>query len=374
MEEIDPAALSHLIGDIYDCALDPSLWPQALEDAATHFDAKVTSIFAIEPLSSGIVFAQMWGQDPSVAAADAEKYNPVNPFITAGWHSQIDEPFCLRSVMDPQEFRCTRFYKEFMITKGWFDFVGATLQKSAQRYTAMSAALAEEQGEATERQLEIMRLLAPHVRRALTIQETLDFKDRRLFDLRGALDLAPSPIFLLDERGELQEANRAAERFLAEEKAARIARGHLFFTDAGVAAQVAVALAAAVRGETKTAATAALQMASGRAFAMDMLPLTRPLWQAASASSRAVLALFLQEVGALQPLPGEVLVKLYGLTPAETRLLVLLAQAMTLREAADTLGAGKATVKSHLQSVFEKTGTRRQAEAVKLVLSALPRR
>ena len=154
-------------------------------------------------MSQSIVFAQMWGDDPVQAAADGKKYNPINPLITAGWHSPIDEPFRLRSVMDPQEFRGTRFYKEFMVRKGWFDFIAVTLQKSAQRYTSMSAPLGEERGEVTPQELELMELLAPHVRRALTIHETLGAKDRRIFGLRGALDLAPNPIFLLDDRGAL---------------------------------------------------------------------------------------------------------------------------------------------------------------------------
>ena len=71
---------------------------------------------------------------------------------------------------------------------------------------------------------------------------------------------------------------------------------------------------------------------------------------------------------------GEVLVKLYGLTPAETRILVFLAQGMSLPEAAATLGVGEATVKTHMHNVFAKTGTNRQAEVVKLVMSALPQR
>ena len=107
-----------------------------------------------------------------------------------------------------------------MVRKGWFDFIAVTLQKSAQRYTSISAPLGEERGEVTPQELELMELLAPHVRRALTIHETLGAKDRRIFGLRGALDLAPNPIFLLDDRGTLAEANRTAERFLAEEKAA----------------------------------------------------------------------------------------------------------------------------------------------------------
>lgn len=210
------------------------------------------------------------------------------------------------------------------------------------------------------------------MRRALTIHETLDFKDRRLFNLRGALDLAPNPIFLLDDRGTLAEANRTAESFLSERKAARIEQGRLRFYDAEVGARVDAALAAASAGENSSAATMALRTSDGRAFAMEILPLTSPVRQISA--GRAVLALFIQEIGTIEPLPGEVLVQLYGLTPAETRLLVLLAQNMTLREAADTLGVGEATVKTHLQHVFAKTATSRQAEVVKLVMSALPQR
>jgi DNA-binding CsgD family transcriptional regulator/PAS domain-containing protein len=374
MTAIAPSALSKLIANIYDCALDPALWPQTLEKIAQHFHAVTVSIFAIEPMAQIIVFAHTWGDDPARIAADAEKTNSINPFLTIGWHNQVDEPARLRSFMDPQELLQTRFYKEFMVSKGWFDFANATLQKSATRYTAISAPRPKELGEVSDSELEIMGLLAPHVRRALTIHETLEFRDCRLSGLRAALDLSPSPIFLLDDRGDLQEVNRAAERFLAEEGAARIERGRLYFNDARVHQKFAAALAAAGKGEFCPAETAAIRTAGGRAFAMEMLPLTSPIRQMAAEPGRAVLALFIQEVGALQPLPGEVLVKLYGLTPAETRILVFLAQGMSLPEAAATLGVGEATVKTHMHNVFAKTGTNRQAEVVKLVMSALPQR
>ncbi|SFK12389.1 response regulator transcription factor [Methylocapsa palsarum] len=66
--------------------------------------------------------------------------------------------------------------------------------------------------------------------------------------------------------------------------------------------------------------------------------------------------------------------KLYGLTPAETRLLVLVAQGMTVVNAAHALGVSAATVKTHMQHLFAKTGARRQVDIVKLVMSALPKR
>lgn len=371
MEVIAPATLSRLLGGVYDCAIDPSLWPQTLGDIVEVYDAKMASIFVIEPVTQSIVFAHMWGLDIRQAAADAKIYNPINPLLTAGWYSQIDEPYNLRSFMDPEEFRCTRFYNEFMVRMDWFDYVSATHRKSAQRCTATAVAFNEKHGETTKRELEIMGLLAPHIRRALAIHETLDFKDCRLFDLRNTLDLAPNPILLLDDRGTLAEANRAAERFLSEQQVIRIVQGLLRFDDAEVGSRVDAALIAAARGQNSSGATIALRTSDSRAFAMEVLPLTSPIRQ--KSAGRAVLALFIQEIGAIEPLPGEVLVKLYGLTPAETRLLVLLAQNMTLREAAATLGVSEATVKTHLQHLFAKTGTSRQAEVIKLAMSALPR-
>lgn len=374
MAAIDPAGLSSLIGDIYDCALDQSLWPQTLKEITQRLGAEATSILAVEPVTQRMEFAHIWGADLAQVAADAERTNSINPFLTIGWHSQIDEPFRMRSFADPEEIRPTRYYREFMASKGWFDFVGMTLQKSAQRYTAISAPLSADKGETTVAALELMGLLGPHVRRALTIQDTLDVKERRLCDLSAALNLAQSPIFLLGECGEVLEANQAAEQFLAGEGAVRIEHGRLHFADAGVRLKVAAALGAAGKGEPLPAETAAMRTLTGRAFAIEMLPLTSPVRQSAAEAGRAVLALFIHKIGELEPLPGEVLVKLYGLTPAETRLLVLIAQGMNLIEAADALGVGEATVKTHMQHVFAKTGTRRQIEAVKLVMSALPQR
>jgi hypothetical protein len=141
MAAIAPAALSSLIGNICDCALDPALWPQTLEKIAQHFHAVTVSIFAIEPMAQIIVFAHTWGEDPARIAADAERTASFNPFFTNGWHSQIDEPARLRSFMDPQELLQTRFYKEFMVCKRWFDFANATLQKSARSWSSFMGSL-----------------------------------------------------------------------------------------------------------------------------------------------------------------------------------------------------------------------------------------
>ncbi len=64
-----------------------------------------------------------------------------------------------------------------------------------------------------------------------------------------------------------------------------------------------------------------------------------------------------------------VLQALYGLTAAEARLALGLAQGRGLDEMAAALGLSRHTVRTQLKQVFAKSGTRRQPELVRLLLT-----
>ena len=60
------------------------------------------------------------------------------------------------------------------------------------------------------------------------------------------------------------------------------------------------------------------------------------------------------------------LVQLFGLTPAEALLASELARGFSLDEAARHLGISRNTARVHLQAIFTKTRTTRQAELLQL--------
>jgi DNA-binding CsgD family transcriptional regulator len=62
----------------------------------------------------------------------------------------------------------------------------------------------------------------------------------------------------------------------------------------------------------------------------------------------------------------------FGLTPAEAAVAVEILEADGLLAAASRLGVSLATARTHLAHVFDKTGTRRQAELVRLLLHSQP--
>jgi DNA-binding CsgD family transcriptional regulator len=64
-------------------------------------------------------------------------------------------------------------------------------------------------------------------------------------------------------------------------------------------------------------------------------------------------------------------VRRYAITPAESRVMMLIVQGMTIAETAEALGISLPTAKTHLARLFDKTGTTRQADLVRLAMSAL---
>ncbi len=72
-----------------------------------------------------------------------------------------------------------------------------------------------------------------------------------------------------------------------------------------------------------------------------------------------------------QPLPSaNSIAKLFGLTTSESKLVRLLTEGMRLEDAASQCGITVSSARTYLKQAFAKTGTGRQSELIKLVLTA----
>ena len=86
----------------------------------------------------------------------------------------------------------------------------------------------------------------------------------------------------------------------------------------------------------------------------------------------AMAAIFVQDPVVVPPFPGEAFAKLYSLTGSELRVLLAMAPGLSVKEAAEVLGNSRATAKTHLQHIYEKTGTSKQIELMHLFMSYTP--
>jgi DNA-binding CsgD family transcriptional regulator len=98
-----------------------------------------------------------------------------------------------------------------------------------------------------------------------------------------------------------------------------------------------------------------------------ILPLTSGMRQQAGMIYSAVAAVFVHRASLEIPSSMGTMSKLYKLTPSELRVLAAVSEVGGVPAVAEVVGISQATVKTHLQGLFAKSGTSRQADLVKLV-------
>jgi DNA-binding CsgD family transcriptional regulator len=84
-------------------------------------------------------------------------------------------------------------------------------------------------------------------------------------------------------------------------------------------------------------------------------------------TSSVAAAVFVRKATLETARPPEVIAKAFDLTPTELRVLLAIVDVGGVPEVASALGIASSTVKTHLGRVYDKTGTARQADLVKLV-------
>jgi DNA-binding CsgD family transcriptional regulator len=210
-------------------------------------------------------------------------------------------------------------------------------------------------------------VLASHFRRALAIGKMIDVHKDEAATFADTLDGFATGMFLVDAQGHVVHANASGQAMLDSGAIVRERAGRLTAVDRKADQTLRSILTAAAAGETVRTAVS-LGPNDGEAWDAHVLPLTFGARRQTGAGYSAVAAVFVRRA-ALVPYPLEAIGNLYGLTAAELRVLMAIVEVGGVPDVAPVLGVSETTVKTHLRHVFEKTGTKRQADLVKLVAS-----
>jgi len=176
----------------------------------------------------------------------------------------------------------------------------------------------------------------------------------------------------VDADGKVVSFNPVAANILAAADGLRIKAQRLCADEAGSERLLAAAIAQATCAEGRRGQWLALRRKQqAQPLVVSILP-ARPE-QSAEQGAQGPLALVILQDMARQRLPrGAVLRKIYGLTAAEGRLAEALLENQTIETYAQSAGVSRNTVRTDLSSLFAKTGTRRQAELLRMLLLSEP--
>lgn len=184
------------------------------------------------------------------------------------------------------------------------------------------------------------------------------------------LDGLDASLYLVDADGRLIHANAAGRAVLDACNVLLDIRGLLMACDPMVTHRLRQAFAASGRGDAAAGAReGAIPMVGldGARYIAHVLPLTSGPRRRAGAAYRAVAAVFVRKVALTIPPRSDALRDAFRLTPTELRVLLAIVELGGIPEVAAALGVAATTIRTHVRRLFEKTGTARQADFVKLV-------
>jgi DNA-binding CsgD family transcriptional regulator len=362
--------LSKLIGDIYDTALEPSLWSNVLENAAAFVGGAAASVYAKDAAKRNIQISYQYGTDPLYVASYIEKYVKFDPSTNCQIFAEVGDIISTEDYMAYDEFLETRFYREWARPQGLVDAATGVLLKTSTEVAMFSVFRHERNGRVNGEARRRINLLMPHVRRAVLVGRLLAAKESEAAELADTFDALRSAVFLVDAKGRIAHTNAAARRLLSKRDPLYASGGRLSVVDTETDNLFEEAFLAADNGDGAIdvkGISLPLVARDGEDYVAHILPLTSGARRRTGAVYAATAAVFAHKAKLPTPSPLEVIARRYKLTPTELRVLLGIVEVGGAPEVAEALGISPTTVRSHLAGLFEKTGVSRQADLVKLL-------
>jgi DNA-binding CsgD family transcriptional regulator len=366
--------LSTLIGKIYDCAVVPEGWSAALTQINATLEGAYTTISLADMQTFAGVMAAHSAWDPEMLRVLNDDYGIDGvPGLREVVFGPIDVPRSTMQQMDEQVFQASPFYQNWVKPQALRDACIAKFAQTGGRLGLLGVITSAKRDIINDEERSFIAMLSPHIRRAAMIGDLLMQHDMKARFYRSSFNSIGTPVVLVDGTARIIDVNETADALLAIGQPIARQSGQLTGSNAFATSALHDAIARAAQGDDDIGDRGIgipLSLPRETPAVAYVLPVSRGA--AREVLRPAAAAVFISSAAGAMPPPQDALVTLFNLTPAEATVLLQIGGGATPAVAAAEIGVSENTVKSHLQRVFAKTGTARQADLVKLLASLGP--
>lgn len=357
------------IEKLYTAALDPSQWPHFLAEVSRLLRADNAYLSEIRHdgprLSYEVVDRSAW---ESTALSRYVTLIDEDPRMPA-FRSIRFKPLHCRQVTSERRLHESRIYQEALRHLG-IEFtlvVNLDEESGATRYLGLTRT---ERGEAfDEADCATLDEMIPHLERALAVRNRMKQFDRERAVASEIFSQLPIGVAVVTQSGRVVSANTAARK-VAARAGIRLDDGRVRADEQVKYGMLMDAVHRMVAGQTGTSAGAlAVPLETEHEDHRDWLLVSRiatdPALRSGSDGEGGLALLLTGPAPESGPTPC--VGRVFGLTPAQTRLARLLATGFSLREAARRMGITEGSARQYLKIIFRKTGAHRQADLVRMM-------
>ncbi|HXS39680.1 MAG TPA: hypothetical protein VN766_05830 [Stellaceae bacterium] len=353
---------AQLIDAIYDAALDAGYWPHVLERLAQSFGSSSAHL-AVDYVAMTQGAMVSIGTDPDYAQRYRDYYATRNVLWQRWMRRSADKILTDRILMPKDELRRSEFYNDFLRPQGGEEILISMAWQQADRANSLTLWRPERYGAWQPEHMKALASLTPHLRRALQVNQSLG-------DLHLAHELASEALHRLengvivaDAQARPLFANRAAEAILADAGGLRVDRQRLAARQAGDTAALRRLIAGAA---AEGGGSLVIERETRPSLMVMIVPVKPELPLLLRRPAGAIV--FIKDLERPAAFSLTVFAQYFDLTPAQSALAHEMMCGDGVRAAAARLDIAYATARTHLLQIFQKTGTTRQAELVRLML------
>lgn len=367
-----PEPVSDVVGRVYDCVIEPALWEGTLLEIARILNCGSAILSCNDLVRDRALISKSAGWEPDWLAM-RQRHLPEVHGVLARWlagRPSDDEPFVASRELPPSALAASPYVRECLGPLGITDVAHFFLMRTQEVFSELVVFRQAKQDVITAGEIRLGQMLLPHLRRAVAISQMLDVKTLAGSTMERALDALAIAVLLVDADLRVMHVNQAGQAALESGDAIFVRAGRLATRAAGVDAALSAAVAqiGSARWPGRKSLGVPLKNRTGANLVLNVLPLRQAALRAGFLPN-AVAAIFIASPRPASAAASDAFKALFELTPAEGAVLDHTALGQTNAQTAEALGVSLATVKTHLQHIFDKTGVRRRAELVELVAS-----
>jgi DNA-binding CsgD family transcriptional regulator len=272
------------------------------------------------------------------------------------------------AIVSDAKLHRSEFYGGWLRPQGVGYLLGGPVLKRGNTVAMISLSRPERAGPFEDRQLGLLQLLMPHLRRACLLHQLLTRLRNEHAAVLASLDLLPTAVWLLDGCGRLVFANRAGRELDTRHDGLWLDRdGHPTAADSRDRQTVDRCIASTIAaGKRAGLAPEGAMIVRRRRHSEPLQVMLYPLCSDAIVPGSAVAMFIFEPEKRLVP-KADVLRAFYGLTTAEAQLACALAQGETVESYGERQRLTANTVRTHLKRALAKTEMHQQSQLVSLV-------
>jgi DNA-binding CsgD family transcriptional regulator len=367
---LDEALLLNLIDLAYGAALDPQQWAVFLDRFAEAFRGSGV-LFSQDMRSAEAGIAEFARFDLEYIKSYAEHYSATNLWLNTAADDPEGTLVIGRERVDARSLERSEWYNDWLAPQGLYETAGSILLKNGSTLTNLAIIRGRKPGFFDAHELTFWAKLMPHVRRAVQVHKELYAVRAQRNGALQALSGLSIGIIIASVDARILFCNETAEQILRTPAGLCASHGRL----RSVTAAATQLLHRAIAGAARTGAGAgedsgsviALPTPSGERTCVLVSPLKAEddVFQFHCPAA----LLFVADDSRRASTRADDLMRVFGVTRAEARLVCGLLDGLGLEEYADAADITIATARTQLKHVFAKTGTSRQSALIRLVLN-----